>query len=331
LSGSEPIVSIITPTFNHERYIRRCLESAITQTDQRWEQIVVDDGSDDGTEAIIRSIPDPRIRYVRRSHRGIMHLAESYNVALGMSRGDFVAVLEGDDFWPVDKIERQLRLFDRPEIVLAWGLAAVTNEIGEVQRTFPDAAIVARMQVATRGETVRSLLKENFIPACTVMLRRDALAGIGGFQQPDTVPTADFPTWLELCRTGPFASANEVLGFHRQHENQATVQMKPEMDFVLDFGTRFIEQLQDGERDALGVSIDEAHHIRRNRHAHLDYEAGRSTLRINQGSMARALFRRALRNGSTTTRLKASFSLACSYLGLDLDRAAAVANRVLGR
>ena len=331
MSTTDPVVSIITPTFNHERYIRHCLDSAIAQTYHPWEQIVVDDGSDDGTEAIVRSIEDPRIRYVRRSHRGITHLAESYNVALGMARGSYVAVLEGDDFWPVDKLERQLRLFDRPEIVLTWGLAAVTNEAGDVQRMSPEAAIAERMQGITPGETVRALLRTNFIPACTVICRRDALARIGGFQQPDAIPTTDFPTWLELCRTGSFASSNEVLGFHRLHEDQVTVQMKSEMDFVLDWGTRFVERLSDAERASLGVSLEEAQHIRRNRHAYLDYEAGRSALLDNQAAIARALFRRALRNGSTTTRSKASFSLACSYLGLDVERMTAAANRVRGR
>jgi glycosyltransferase involved in cell wall biosynthesis len=331
MNDSDPIVSIVTPTFNHEPYIRRCLESAISQTDPRWEQIVVDDGSDDATEAVVRSLKDPRIQYVRRSHRGIMYLAEAYNIALEMSRGTFIAVLEGDDFWPTDKIERQLPLFDSPDVVLSWGRAYLSDEFNEVRGTFPGTRLVARMQGRTSGETLRSLLKLNFIPACTVMCRRDALVSIGGFQQPAAIPTADFATWLELCRVGRFAAATAILGCYRLHGRQVTARMRPEMDLVLDWGTRFVERLSEGERDALGVSLADAYRIKRIRHAYLEYGVGRAALRENHLPAARSLFWRALRKGSATTRLKAGFSLFCLYLGLDLDRMAMLANRVRGR
>lgn len=331
VSAPEVVVSILTPTYNHARYIRRCLESAIAQTDPRWEQIVVDDGSDDGTEAIIRSIQDPRIRYVRRTHRGIMHLAESYNLALEMSRGAFVAVLEGDDFWPADKIERQLPLFDRPEVVLSWGLASVTDEAGELLRTSPRAEIVARVQGRRPGKTIDALLERNFIPACTVMCRRDALIRIGGFQQPGGMPTTDYPTWLEMCRVGWFAFGNEVLGSHRRHPGQVTDRMKTEIDLALDWGTRFVENLPDDEREALGLSIDEARRVERHRHGYLDYEAGRAALQDDDDVRGRALFRRALPNGSGETRLKASIGLGCSYLGIDLERVATVAGPIADR
>jgi glycosyltransferase involved in cell wall biosynthesis len=331
VSGTEPVVSIITPTFNHERYIRQCLESAIAQTDPRWEQLVIDDGSDDDTEAIIRSIDDPRIRYTRRDHLGIMHLAASYNMALQMARGEFVAVLEGDDFWPANKIERQLPLFDRPEIVLAWGRAGLVSEGGELERTAPKPTFIARMQGRTQGETIRSLLTTNFIPAGTVMCRRDALLRMGGFQQPDGIVTTDYPTWLAMCRAGTFASANEVLGFHRRHGDSAGHSNKAQMSLVLDWGARFVERLPDDERAALGLTVDEAHHVERRRGAYLDYGTGRTALEAGRVREARALFRNGLRGGSRTTRLKAAFALMCSYLGLDLEQIARVGHRVLGR
>jgi hypothetical protein len=163
------------------------------------------------------------------------------------------------------------------------------------------------------------------------MIRRDALIRIGGFQQPSGMPTTDYPTWLELCRTGRFTCANEVLGFHREHHRQVTVQMRSEMNFVLDWGTRFVEALPAAERAAFGLSIDGAHQVERMRHAYLDYEAGRGALADRQDRLARAMFRRALRRGSAMTRLKASLGLGCSFLGIDLERMASVANRLRGR
>ena len=129
-----PLVSIITPTYNHALYIGRCLESVLAQTEPRWEQIVIDDGSTDGTAEIVNQFTDARIRYVAQRHRGIAGLGDAYNLALRMARGEYVAILEGDDFWPQDKLERQLPEFEDPEVVLSWGLAAETDPAGETRR-----------------------------------------------------------------------------------------------------------------------------------------------------------------------------------------------------
>ena len=135
---ARPLVSIITPTYNHALYIGRCLESVLAQTEPRWEQIVIDDGSTDGTAEIVNQFTDARIRYVTQRHRGIAGLGDAYNLALRMARGEYVAVLEGDDFWPQDKLERQLPEFEDPEVVLSWGLAAETDPAGETRRLHPE-------------------------------------------------------------------------------------------------------------------------------------------------------------------------------------------------
>lgn len=331
VSNAPPLVSIITPTYNHERYIQQCLESVVAQTETRWEQIVVDDGSDDGTAAIIQAVADPRVRYVRHEHRGIAHLAQAYNLALGLARGSFIAVLEGDDFWPPDKLDRQLPLFDRPEVVLSWGSVMVTDEFGAGLRTRPTPRVLRQMAQQSAGSSLKALLGTNFIPAVTVMCRRDALLRVGGFKQPDGVPTTDYPTWLELSRIGPFAVSREVLGYYRRHRAQVSARMRVEMNDALDWGTRFVERLSDQERRALGVTIEEALRIERHRHARLDYEAGRAALRAGRHVAARAYFRRALRDGSRTTRAKGAVGLSCSFLGLDLERLVTIINRTIGR
>ena len=90
---------------------------------------------------------------------------------------------------------------------------------------------------------------------------------IGGFQQPEGIPTTDYPTWIEMCRVGSFACTNQVLAFHRKHDRQVSFQMKEEMVFVLDCGTRLVERLSPDERAALGVSIDGVRRMERHRQA----------------------------------------------------------------
>jgi glycosyltransferase involved in cell wall biosynthesis len=326
-----PVVTIITPTYNHEPYIHQCLTSALAQTDPRWEQIVVDDGSTDNTAAIVESFDDPRIRLVRREHLGIMHLADTYNIALGMARGRFVAVLEGDDMWPADKIERQLPMFDQPDVVLSWGLAYATAEDGVVLRISPARSRLKRFGDRSPGDYVRGLLEENVIPAGTVMVRREALLAIGGFQQPAGIPTTDYSTWLALCQVGRFALAMEPLGYHRHHGESVTANMQDELNTAIDWGGQYIASLDPDQRARLGISEAELDQILARRQARLDYEAGRVALGDHHGRTARTYFRRALRTGTTSIRMKALIGAGASIAGIDLESVADLAHKVLGR
>jgi glycosyltransferase involved in cell wall biosynthesis len=124
------LVSIISPTFNQQRYVAQCIESALAQTYPNWEQSFVDDGSTDATREAIASYPDPRIRLIALPHCGLGALAESYNAALAVASGSLVGILEGDDAWPADKLERQVPLFDDPGTVLGWGRGALIDAEG---------------------------------------------------------------------------------------------------------------------------------------------------------------------------------------------------------
>src|SRR5258707_3339207 len=97
-----PLVTILSPAYNQRRYIGQCIESALSQTYPQWEQIIVDDGSTDGTREIVAEYGDPRIRLICLPHRGLGALAQSYNAALAAARGSLVGILEGDDAWPAD-------------------------------------------------------------------------------------------------------------------------------------------------------------------------------------------------------------------------------------
>ncbi len=90
-----PKVTVMTPIYNGEKYLREMMDSILHQTMQDFELIIINDGSTDSTEAIVMSYSDPRIRYfVNDANRGI---AYSYNRAIAESRGEFLAVAESDD------------------------------------------------------------------------------------------------------------------------------------------------------------------------------------------------------------------------------------------
>lgn len=114
---SKPLVSILIPAFNAERWIAQTIESALTQTWETIEVIIVDDGSTDRTLDIAQAVDDPRLRIVSQENHGP---CAAYNAALRLARGDFIQYLDADDLLAPDKIEIQIRrLREEPEGTIA--------------------------------------------------------------------------------------------------------------------------------------------------------------------------------------------------------------------
>lgn len=221
-SPHTPTVSIVTPTFNHEAYIVDAIESVLAQTFTDWELVIVDDGSTDDTLRIARSFRDPRIKILANEHRGLERLVDTYRDALSASRGRLVAILEGDDRWPQDKLALQVPDFDTESVVMSYGSGVLIDEFGcTYGRIDPslDASVRANNPV---GAILPGLLAINPILSPTVVVRRTTLDSIGGFWQPAGVPYVDHPTWLLLALRGTFAYHGEIVGYWRRHAEQWT-------------------------------------------------------------------------------------------------------------
>ncbi|MEL6813068.1 MAG: glycosyltransferase [Bacteroidota bacterium] len=123
----QPLVSVIIPTYNRETYLRKAIESVVSQTYSHLEILVVDDGSTENyAQAICSSFPN--CRYLHKPNGG---LSSSRNFGIQHARGQFLAFLDDDDFWREDKIETQVKAFiDHPEVDLVHSAAAVVDEQG---------------------------------------------------------------------------------------------------------------------------------------------------------------------------------------------------------
>lgn len=224
----QPIVSIITPTYNHQRFISECIRSVIGQTFRDWEMLIVNDGSTDSTAETASGFVelDPRIRLFNRENVGILRLAETYNYALGLAKGKYIAILEGDDVWEHDKLARQVKALESdPGLILAWGTANVVDaERSKVYYSSPDPASKDARFYNNRppGSILNVLFFTNCIPALTLLIRKDALDDIGGFQQGHGLPLIDLPTLHQLCVRGPFYFDRSLLGSWRIYPGQTT-------------------------------------------------------------------------------------------------------------
>ncbi|MHB8577692.1 MAG: glycosyltransferase family 2 protein, partial [Dehalococcoidia bacterium] len=98
-----PQVSVVMVTYNHERYIGDAVQSVLAQTFSDFELIIVNDGSVDGTERIIRTLPDPRVTYIQQQNQGP---SAAVNTGIAFASGKFVAFMTGDDVCHPSRLER---------------------------------------------------------------------------------------------------------------------------------------------------------------------------------------------------------------------------------
>lgn len=220
------LVSIITPTYNHEKFIEECIQSVLVQTYKNWEMIIIDDGSIDNTESIVRNYPDGRIKYVRQANKGINNLSATYNKALSLAQGDFIAILEGDDYWPHYKLQLQVEDFKDDEVVLSFGYTQELSDDGISSQLIPTSLLpleaLTNKPVGRASLYMMDLNILTFLYPVSVMIRKDALEKVGGFHQPPYLPLVDYPSFLKLTLAGKFAFHNEILGFWRRHGRSIT-------------------------------------------------------------------------------------------------------------
>jgi len=320
-----PLISIITPTYNHEKYISKCIESLINQTYENWEQLIIDDGSTDNTAAIVSDFNDKRIIYVKQDNLGIYNLQKTYNKALSMSSGEYIAVLEGDDYWPNYKLEEQIKIFKNQRIVLGWGNAQIVNGENEVEgfvhksKSFP--------QISSTHDTLDTLLLRNQIPACTVLCRKNALSKIGGFQQPPNSPCVDYATWLNLSKLGSYYYSDSVMGYWRRHKGQASSKSAFEMlKSNIDYSLDFFNNMPNEEKKLLTVNYQKITEFKNQMLADFNFILGRKCLYKKDWRKSRDYFKKSL-NGSNIVKFYSSVGILCGFLRIDFEKLVLILNK----
>lgn len=299
--AAQPLVSIITPTFNHGDFIGRCIESVLGQTYSDWELLIVDDGSTDQTGPIADRYAgaDGRIRVFHRENVGVFRLSETYNHALSHAKGSFVAILEGDDLWMPDKLRLQVdALASHPEAVLCWSRAMIVGDgLERMQASEPDIDLVPQPWRVNEplGIALNGLYLFNFIPAASIVVRSDVIREIGGFQQRVGLPLVDYPTLLTIATRGSFVFVDEILAKWRWHPNQVTRLFYTDIiERVKEAALTHHDDLPDELRSQVTVTREEIDR-RYQGEIHRSYvQSGRHKLVLQQFSAARRDFRNAL-------------------------------------
>jgi glycosyltransferase involved in cell wall biosynthesis len=208
-----PIVSVIVPCYNAARYLPVCLDSILNQTFQSFEIVVVNDGSTDDTETIIKPyLNDPHLRYVVQENGGP---SKARNTGIAHAKGRYIAFLDSDDLWDKTKLEKQLALFDRPEIGVVYTRVRYIDECGRPV-TYEQKNEHLRPR---EGNITNYLFVDNFVPFSSVMVRKDCLDKIGCFDEELGV-AEDWDLLLRLSVRYEFKFVDEPLLQYRFHGNQ---------------------------------------------------------------------------------------------------------------
>jgi glycosyltransferase involved in cell wall biosynthesis len=202
-----PKVSIITAAYNHVEFVRQSVESVRNQTYRDFEHIVIDDGSTDGTADVLQSF-GTQIKYFRQENCGT-HAA--INRGIRESSGEYIAILDSDDAWLPQKLERQIQAFDQyPGAGMVYSQAYFIDRAG---------ALANNGQPAGRdlGDSAYAmLLRDNCIPVLTAVIRRQCFDDVGFFNE-RLKALSDWEFWLRLALKTPIAFVPEVLALYRVH------------------------------------------------------------------------------------------------------------------
>lgn len=171
-----PLVSVIIPAYNAAAFIRQALDSVLAQVYKNLEVVVVDDGSQDDTAQIVKSIAitDARVTLLRQSNQGV---AAARNLAIEKSSGEFIAPLDADDIWHPKKLKRQI------ERMLNSGPTVGLNYTWYVRIDENSLLLSAGGKWQVEGKTLAALLYYNFIGNGSVpLIRRTCIEHVGGYK-----------------------------------------------------------------------------------------------------------------------------------------------------
>lgn len=212
--SEQPLVSIIIPCYNHERFVQESIQSVINQSYNNIELIIIDDGSTDASvEKIQELIPLCEKRFTRfkfryRPNKG---LSTTLNEALEWSHGEYLVSLASDDIMLENRIEIQVKLLNNNEkIVAVFGSVYLIDEgnrkVGEEVINYPQVYNFKSI-----------FLHEHRIFSPTQMIRYASLKEVGGYK--DGLVIEDWYMWLKLAKIGDILVVPEFFAKYRYHDN----------------------------------------------------------------------------------------------------------------
>jgi glycosyltransferase involved in cell wall biosynthesis len=212
-------ISVVIPAYNAARFLPRCLNSVLAQTLKPDEVIVVDDGSTDNTAEVAEALG---ARVISRRNGG---LSAARNTGIKSASNEWIALLDADDLWAPDKLERQAACVGPNTVLVYTGI-----------RIFDDKGIFDQRRGVEPTMALKILRYRNPITPSSALVRRDAVEQDGGFRE-DIRACEDWEMWVRLQRVGQFEAVSDPLTDYYIYPNSLSAnpeKMLEALDRIID-------------------------------------------------------------------------------------------------
>jgi len=206
---NKPLVSVIMNCLNCEQYLRDAIDSVYAQTYDNWEIVFWDNGSCDKSSEIAKSY-DSKLKYFRSEETSILGAARVS--AVGRAKGEYFAFLDCDDIWFKDKLNKQMKIFfeDGEDLGLVYGRCEVLYQ-NKKEKIISKGPLV-------EGSIFENLVKENFIPFVSVIVKSNVFHASGGFPM-SIKHSTDYWLFLKIAKNYRVRALQEVCCTYRYHSN----------------------------------------------------------------------------------------------------------------
>lgn len=207
MHNGQPLISVVMPAYQAEKFIRAAIASVQTQSYENWELLVIDDGSKDATVEIVEAMAkdDSRICLLRNEQN--MGVAKTRNRGIELARGEYVALLDSDDLWMPEKLEKQLALAQEEDAQVVYCSYAMIDE--QDQKKHEPFLVPPKTDY-------KKMLISSVISCSTVLLEAETAKA---YKFDEAYYHEDYVLWMQLLKDGKRAVGNEeVLASYRIRE-----------------------------------------------------------------------------------------------------------------
>lgn len=207
----QPVISIVMPVYNGEKYLREAVESILAQTWKDFEFIIINDGSTDHSEEIILSYCDERIVYLKNNNNS--GICVTLNKGINAARGKYIVRMDCDDISFPERLSVQLQFMeDHPEIAVAGSDIIVFGSTEKQLRIMPHNQHLCKM----------GLLFNSCLAHPSVIIRRNVLNTHGLHYKDHYRGREDFELWWQISKVANITNINKPLLMYRIHPGQVT-------------------------------------------------------------------------------------------------------------
>ena len=207
-----PKVTVIIPTYQHADVVDDAIESVLNQTYHDFELIIVDDGSIDNTQEVLKKYSDnKKVTVIKKKNAGV---SAARNTGIAKSNGSYIAFLDADDIWTSEKLAIQVPLLQEN---LNLGLVYSNVNFFGHNGAFPSTLF--QINPPKRGYVICDIFAQNCIPMPTSIVRRETFDDVGFFDK-NLSTCADYDMWLRIARKWAIDYVDKPLAYYRFSENQ---------------------------------------------------------------------------------------------------------------